>query len=405
MIYEKNLKKISKYVESYFQENKRPELTYHNLDHTRYVVKSAQKIAAFNHLSDDDLYVVLAAAWFHDIGYVHGQENHEETGIKIARTYLEEQGMEEAMLDRILRLILITQRKNPPADLLEEIILDADTFHVGKKSFLKKSELLRKEVELTCKKLIARNDWYKDTIGFLEKHQFYTMYSNSVLTDQKSENLYHLKALTVQFDRNAELTPANMLSKSTEKAEKSIDTAFRIASQNNQRLSSLADNKAHILITVNSIILSAIISLVLRKLQDNGYLIIPTFILLAISLTTMVLAIITTRPTVSKGTFSRGEIEQKKTNLLFFGNYFKMLPEEYTSGMWMMLDDKVYVYNSIMLDIYYQGTVIGRKYHYLRLAYNIFMWGLVIAVLAFFVAALIHNGGSGVIPERSSPRL
>lgn len=399
MIYEKQLKKIRRYIETYFRENKRPELTYHNLEHTTYVVKAAEKIAAYNHLSEDDIFILLTAAWFHDIGYVHGKEEHEETGIKIARTYLEEQGMEESQLSKILSLIRITQRKEVPSDLLEEIILDADTFHLGKKSFLKKSELLRKETELDCKKLIPRNDWYKETIGFMEHHQFYTIYSNTLLADQKSENLYHLKALTVQYDHNASLTPANMLTKSTERAEKSIDTAFRIASQNNQRLSSLADNKAHILITVNSIILSAIISLVLRKLADNSYLVIPTFILLVISLSTMVLAIITTRPTVSKGTFSRGEIEQKKINLLFFGNYFKMLPEEYTSGMWMMLDDKVYIYNSIMLDIYYQGTVIGRKYHYLRLAYNIFMWGLVIAVLAFFIAAMVHNGGAGVIEE------
>lgn len=405
MIYEKNLKKISRYVETYFQENKRPVLTYHNLDHTRYVVSAAKKIAAYDHLSDDDLYLLLAAAWFHDIGYIHGKEDHEETGIKIARTYLEEQGMEEVQISRILDLIRITQRKNAPADLLEEIILDADTFHVGKKSFMKKSEMLRKETELSCKKTIPRGDWYKETAEFLEKHQFYTIYSNTLLADQKAENLYHLKATAIQYNHNALLTPANMLSKNTERADKTIDTAFRIASQNNQRLSSLADNKAHILITVNSIILSAIISLVLRKLSDNNYLIIPTFLLLSISLATMVLAIITTRPTVSKGTFSKGDIEQRKINLLFFGNYFKMLPEEYTSGMWMMLDDKVYIYNSIMLDIYYQGAVIGRKYHFLRLAYNIFMWGLVIAVLAFCIAAIIHNGGSGMIREHAPAAL
>ena len=105
----------------------------------------------------------------------------------------------------------------------------------------------------------------------------------------------------------------------------------------------------------------------------------------------MVLAIIATRPTLSKGTFSQGDLAQKKTNFLFFGNYFKMQPDQFTRGMWMMLDDKAYIYNSIMLDIYYQGTVIGRKYHYLRLAYNIFMCGLVVAIIAFFVTAVLYN--------------
>jgi len=391
MANKKSINRISNYVAQYYQEHKQPGLVFHNLDHTIYVVKALAKIADYHDIPADDGFLLLAAGWFHNLGYVHGINGYAENSLRVARAYMEEQGLAESQMVKVLELITIAHQNVEPSNLLQEIILDAVNFHVGKKSFLKKNELLRKETELTEKKIVSRNEWYKNSTEFLENHRFHTVYAKTLLAEQKSENLYHLKALAMQYATNAALTPANLQSKNTERAEKAIDTAFRIASQNNQRLSSLADNKAHILITVNSIILSAIISLVLRKLEENSYLALPTFILLAVSLTSMVLAIITTRPTVSKGTFSRGDIAQRKTNLLFFGNYYKMLPEQFTSGMWMMLNDKINIYHSIMLDIYYQGNVLGRKYHYLRFAYNIFMCGLVTAVLAFFLAAVLHH--------------
>ena len=93
---------------------------------------------------------------------------------------------------------------------------------------------------------------------------------------------------------------------------------FRISSNNHSRLSDMADNKAHILITVNSIILSAIISLLLRKIDNNEYLELPSFILLAVSLTTMIFAILATRPTIPNGQFTPDDISEKKVNLLFF---------------------------------------------------------------------------------------
>ena len=93
---------------------------------------------------------------------------------------------------------------------------------------------------------------------------------------------------------------------------------FRVSSSNHQRLSDMADNKAHIMITVNSIILSAVISLLLRKLDENSYLMIPTFMLLAASLITIIFSILATRPTIPNGIFSKKDIEEKKVNLLIF---------------------------------------------------------------------------------------
>src|SRR3954468_7877486 len=83
-----------------------------------------------------------------------------------------------------------------------------------------------------------------------------------------------------------------------------IETLLKVTASTDQRLSDMADNKAQILITVNSIIISAIISLLLRELKDNSFLVLPSYLLLTVSLATMILAILSTRPSMPRGKFS-----------------------------------------------------------------------------------------------------
>jgi hypothetical protein len=160
-----------------------------------------------------------------------------------------------------------------------------------------------------------------------------------------------------------------------------IDRLLKVTAGNDHRLSDMADNKAQILITVNSIILSAIISLVLGRLKDTRYLVVPSFILLATSLVTLVLAILATRPSLPKGRFTQSDVTNKKVNLLFFGNFYRMKIKEYNSAMTTTLSDQEYLYQSLLKDEYTQGIVLGRKYRLLRMAYNVFMFGLIIVII------------------------
>jgi hypothetical protein len=147
----------------------------------------------------------------------------------------------------------------------------------------------------------------------------------------------------------------------------------------------MADNKAHIMISVNSIILSVVISLLIRHLDEHQNLVIPTIILVLFCVTATIFAVLSTRPNVSRGVFTREDIFHKKTNLLFFGNFHSMKLDDYDWAMKEMMADKDYLYGSIIKDIYYLGVVLAKKYKYLRISYNIFMFGLVISMVAFGV--------------------
>lgn len=300
---------------------------------------------------------------------------------------------------------MATRMPQSPLSLLEKIICDADLYHLGTADFFDTDKLLRKETETLHDKEISKADWRLKSIAFLSAQEYHTDYCQVLLNATKQQNIQILKDKAAKAgskaaaEKAAEVKPQpapvtqapvkkGKKEKTDEKQEepkKGIETMFRISSANHQRLSDMADNKAHIMITVNSIILSAIISLVLRRLSENQFLIIPTFILLAISLLAITFSILATRPSIPKGEFTREDVDTKNVNLLFFGNFYKMSLEEYTYGMEKMMDDRDFLYGSLIKDVYAQGVVLGKKYRLLRIAYNIFMFGLITSVLAFIV--------------------
>ena len=131
------------------------------------------------------------------------------------------------------------------------------------------------------------------------------------------------------------------------------------------------------------VILSVVISVLLRRLEQDTHLIIPTIMLVLVCVATIVFAVKATRPNVSEGTFTKEDIQAKKTNLLFFGNFHNMTLSDYDWAMTEMLNDKDYLYGSMVKDLYFLGIVLAKKYRLLRISYNIFMYGLILSMLAY----------------------
>jgi predicted metal-dependent HD superfamily phosphohydrolase len=385
------------YIRNYFQTNNDVRFVYHNFEHTEEVVKAVQQIANHYQLNDEEYFIVTIAALFHDTGYYQDPINHEVKGADFANEYLEKQGISTDIRNAVKAVILSTKMPQHPTNILQRIICDADLFHLGLEDFRKSGKLLHQEVELVYKKVISKNDWRKKDIEFLENHHYHTDYCQLLLNDQKQKNLEKLKSKLKEANSNdAEANekteaPADKPRVVNSKPDRGIETMFRITSSNNQRLSDMADNKAQLLITVNSIILSLIVSLLLRRLDQNSFLIIPTFILLLVSLSCVVISILATRPSIPDGFFTDEDVQKKQVNLLFFGNFYKMSLQKYTDGMNSVMNDKEFLYGTLVKDVYSQGVVLGKKYKLLRVAYNIFMFGLIISVLAFIAVYFVYG--------------
>lgn len=165
-----------------------------------------------------------------------------------------------------------------------------------------------------------------------------------------------------------------------------IQTMLRVMNDNHIEFSNMADNKANILISVNAIIISIILSVLLRRLEVEPHLTIPTLLFLATSLTTIVISILSTRPRVSSGLFSKEDILNHKVNLMYFGNFHKSKVGDFEWGMREMMNDPEYLYGNLFRDLHQLGIVLAKKFRLISIAYTIFMFGLIISVLAYIVA-------------------
>lgn len=404
------LTQVQEYVTNLITTKVSKSVTFHTLQHTQEVVAACEKLAEGYQLSIEDKEALIIAAWFHDTGYSSGQaKNHEAASVQLATDFLKEHLAPEEMINKVTGCINATRMPQNPASLIEQILCDADLFHLGTEAFWEKSRLLRDELTTFGREQLSKKEWRQNNIAFLEAHKYFTPFAQEKLLPVKEKNLALLKDKKLQdnmpkADKKKDkekdkakpvVTPEQAAADAKAKkskdnqTERGVATVFRIMAQTQNNLSQMADSKANILISVNAIILSIIISTFATKLENNANLLMPIVVLVLVCVVVIVFSILATRPNVNHGTFTQEDIINKRTNLLFFGNFYRMTLPDYDWAMNEMLNDKNYLYSSIVKDNYFLGVVLAKKYRLLRIAYNIFMYGLILAMIAFALAFMI----------------
>jgi predicted metal-dependent HD superfamily phosphohydrolase len=410
-------KKAESFVKDFFQQYSNKNLLFHNLEHTQNVVERTKEIAAQYALTEDEQFIIYIAAWFHDTGHLLVEPvKHEMKSVELMKAFVTKYITDEEVIKQISDCILATRMPRNPQNELQKILCDADTYHLGTKEFKTTNKQLRKEYELRNVPEPA-NGWRRAALDFLVSHEYYTDYCKNLLNAGKMENIDRLRK-KLDIPEEELITPQNSstpifgVEDLTDKKDgkqkgglmtRGIQTMLRLTSDNHLELSGMADGKANILISVNAIIISVILTVLLRRLEIDTHLTIPTIIFLGFSVITIVIAILATRPQITQGVFSREDIVNKRTNLLFFGNFHKASLEEYEWGMSQMMKDQEYLYGSLIKDIHHLGVVLGRKYRLIRIAYSVFMIGIIVSVIAFTLAVLINTARGGTPNSASMP--
>lgn len=379
------VKQAAEHVSSFLSKELTDVYCYHDLAHTQDVVNAVNGIASGMKLTDHEKYILNVAAWFHDIGYVDNPDAHEPTAAAMAAKFLEANKVDSDDVRKVKGCILATKYPQHPSGLLEQIICDADMLHLGRKEYFKKSALIREEWRLAKGENHNELQWLRLNIDFITNHRFHTRFCRENFDSRKAKNLVHLKTLEKQ---EAKKSPPNNGDK--DKPQRGVETLFRTAARNHMQLSGMADSKAHILLSINSIIISIIISVLLKKLEESTYLIGPTVFLLLVCLASIVFAVLTTKPKVSKGVFTKEQVQKREANLMFFGNFHNMDIDTYNWGVKEMMSDNEYLYSSMAKDIYFLGKVLAIKYRYLSTGYMVFMFGMIASVFAFAICFWMH---------------
>lgn len=173
------INEVKTYVANILKNDLSPDMTYHSLKHTEEVVKSSLEIANKQGVSKDDELIIHIAAWFHDLGYSKGCENHEKTGANMAQAFLKDKGWSQSKIDQVNGCIMATQMPQNPKNSLEKIICDADLMHLARPDYLKKADLLHHEIQKVKDMEISDGEWLKMNEEFLGKHCFFTEYAKT----------------------------------------------------------------------------------------------------------------------------------------------------------------------------------------------------------------------------------
>ncbi len=181
-----------------------------------------------------------------------------------------------------------------------------------------------------------------------------------------------------------------------------VETLFRTSYRVNMDLTSLADSKANIMISINGLMVSILIASIAPKVDANPWLLIPTSIFLVGCLVSLVFAVLSARPRVQSRNISLEESRRHHTNILFFGNFAHLTQEDFKIAMKERMMDPVALYEMMMADIYGVGSVLQRKYQLLRASYGAFIVALVVGVAGFITvftyAAVFQSGPTIVTP-------
>ncbi len=356
---------------------------YHNYVHAKRVYKSTKEIIEKSDLSQEEQEDILIAALLHDTGYIHGRDNHEESSVKIAEDFLTQEAYPKDRIARISQAIMATKMENTPNSDFDKILRDADASHFAKSYFEEASEYLRQELRIQGIVEHSQEDWRKCNIEmFTTAHHYYTPYAIEHWKPKKDANL--LKMIKEQKEIKKAKKKEKLKAKlKDESPEKGVQSMFRITLRNHIKLSDIADTKANILLSVNAIIISLALANLIPKLDKNSFLIYPTIIFVCFSIISMILSVLATRPNVTMGKFTREDVEQKKVNLLFFGNFHKMSLTDFEWAINEMMQDKDYIYSALTKDLYFLGLVLSRKYRILRITYTVFIIGIIISAIAF----------------------
>ncbi len=387
--------------------------TFHDIRHTENVVLAVRELMGAYDLTQEEREDLELAAWFHDTGYDQGAEGHEERSCSYARRFLSEQHLPKGRIDLVCACIAATKIPQSPQSLLEKLLCDADLSHLGKRNYWERCGKLRQELALTRGHIMSDEEWIDFELDFMQKHRYHTAIAIELYDKRKQKYIRRLykqrkrlmagmqtaegikpnkkkdKSLPASAKENNALNEGESSELKQLRLGRGVETMFRTTYRTHVNLSSIADNKANIMLSINAIIISIVVSTLVPSFDDTPRLIIPTIILLVVCLLAMIFATLSTKPKITEGKFTKEDIEQKRGNLLFFGNYYNMDMEVFHWGMMEMIKDSDYLYSSMTRDLYFLGKVLAKKYRYLSICYTIFMYGIIAAVLAFGLAFLL----------------
>jgi len=158
-----------------------------------------------------------------------------------------------------------------------------------------------------------------------------------------------------------------------------LDHMVRQTRMHHVQLSSMADMKANILLTMASVVFTLSVRYITEPQLKWA-----TIVLIVFCLLTIVLASYSVMPKTHLFSKSGEQSKAKKSNfnLLFFGDFVSLEYDEFEAAMEEVMNDPVRTYQVQLQEIYTLGVYMAeQKYRFLQLAYTAFIVGVFASVV------------------------
>ena len=393
------------FVVELFASKEHELLLFHSLAKIKQIVEWVCDIAEFEKLTKEQTEVATVAAWFLYTGYLFDYLHHRTNSLKNVEDFFEANPEFKKDTAKVLSTLESVSRNNVHPSIEARVLSDASTYFLAADDFLLAVKYNRQERNYFVKPKINKRSFFQNTLNYLNEHEFHTDYGKGKFEKGKLKNIARIKAIMASQlqdelpQNNRELIEEmrQELKKINQKVEKRIvstrgyDSLYRITGRNQITLSGIADNKANILITLNTLIVSAVITFVLVRIDEFEYLLFPTIITILFSLASIAFAVVSASPQLRPGTFSKEAFLKKQESLIFYGNFYKMDYQDYEDAIRAMITDQELLFSNLSRDQFALGKILGRKFKQLNMSFTIFLIGITFSSLSFIITILLNR--------------
>ena len=190
------LKIVDQYIRELFKDELPDGIKFHDANHTLHptkgVVAVANRIAISENISEHDRELLIAAAYFHDTGYIREYDKNEPIAARMAGRILKLIGYKPHEIEEVQKMILSTDLDREPKTHFEKILCDADLDNLGREDFFKLDGKLREGRGARGLDVSDDAKWYRGTLEFMKKHQYYTESQKKLREKGKQKNIKRL---------------------------------------------------------------------------------------------------------------------------------------------------------------------------------------------------------------------
>lgn len=377
------------FVLNLFNQKMDSRLVYHTYGQTLQITKAVNNLSQANACTADEWEAAELAAWFSNVGFLFNYDHPEEKSIELAEKFFEAHGFPHEKKEVILNTLKSLFSEQPSRTVEARLLSDAVRSVRYGQDFLESSALLQLEQDLLLNRQFSKEEWEQMQIQELARVNFYTSQGKISFEPIVAKHIFELKERMKKREAKNYRSSEAIRSKAVErKISPGIQTYFRTNYRTHINLSAIADNKAHIMISVNAILISVMISVISYRnmTETNPAILMPVVIFLVAGLSSLIFAVLAARPKVTSMINEETPPEEAKRHLMFFGNFVSLNVERYEELIDEMFSDGDLLYGNMARDLYQLGKVLNKKYRYLSISYNVFMVGFVATVLTFIIA-------------------